>query len=350
MPKFANLDLMRSFAVLLVMASHVMLYTRTTDSSHYSFWFIGLLGVFLFFTHTTLVLMWSLERDPHPLRFYIRRIFRIYPLWIVVLLLSIAIHLPTSPVFAPHFAFYHVGLKEFLENLTLTFHLGAGCQLIGASCSLPIELQMYIVLPFLFFFVRTYPRIWPLLLLDVLAIATSHHLESPLSESLLFCTPLFLPGVIAYVLYRRQRPKLPAWSFTIWLVFLAAAFNTWAAHGKNSFRSGWLLTLLLGLTLPLFRQIAWLPLRRVVHEVARYSYGVYLGHFAAIAIGVHYLQNHGLAIRVVAFLTTIVVLPAAFYHGVEKPMIQVGSWLAKFVEDGPEPPVDELTLSTEPAP
>jgi peptidoglycan/LPS O-acetylase OafA/YrhL len=62
-------------------ASHSLLYTNSPD--HHKLWFIGLLGVSLFFVHTTLVLMWSLERDPHPLRFDVRRAFRIYPLWLV---------------------------------------------------------------------------------------------------------------------------------------------------------------------------------------------------------------------------------------------------------------------------
>jgi len=57
-----NLDLLRSFAVLLVVGFHLAKFfnwqvakLRVTD--------FGVLGVMLFFVHTTLVLMFSLERQ-----------------------------------------------------------------------------------------------------------------------------------------------------------------------------------------------------------------------------------------------------------------------------------------------
>src|SRR5579883_991999 len=85
----ANLDLLRSFAVLLVVAFHLAkLFDwqgtafRITD--------FGLVGVMLFFVHTTLVLMFSLERQRAIsgsalfFLFLIRRCFRIYPLAVLV--------------------------------------------------------------------------------------------------------------------------------------------------------------------------------------------------------------------------------------------------------------------------
>ena len=276
-----NLDLMRSLAVLMVVASHLLLYTGHLNTAHYSFWFLGLLGVFLFFIHTTLVLMWSLDRDPHVLRFYIRRVFRIYPLWLVVLALTLLLKLPTSPVYAPSFKFYHASWLELMENVTLTFNLNKGTKLIGASWSLPVEVQMYIVLPFLYFFMKVNRVLWPLLLLEALLLATSGHTEPPLSQTLLFCAGIFLPGAMAYIQYETVKPRLPAWAFPVWICFLVLTVNTWAVHWKSSFRSGWLFALLVGLTLPLFRQIRWQPLTNAAHLVARYSYGVYLTHFAA---------------------------------------------------------------------
>ena len=81
----ANLDLLRAFAVLLVVGFHLVKFfnwrvatMRVTD--------FGLLGVMFFFVHTTLVLMFSLERQSAGagtslfLPFMVRRCFRIY-LW-----------------------------------------------------------------------------------------------------------------------------------------------------------------------------------------------------------------------------------------------------------------------------
>ena len=58
MKQWANLDFLRSVAVLLVVYAHTLLYCGRLDLIGWA----GLIGVCLFFVHTSLVLMWSLER------------------------------------------------------------------------------------------------------------------------------------------------------------------------------------------------------------------------------------------------------------------------------------------------
>ena len=351
MKELPNLDFMRSIAVLLVVFTHVRTYMHRQIFPSQWIWFLGLIGVFIFFTHTTLVLMWSLERDPHTLRFYLRRIFRLYPLWLVVLALSVAVHLPTSPAYAPQFRYYHANLKELVENALLVFNLGRmGDSLIGASWSLPVEAQMYIVLPFLFFFIRNNRQLLPLLILDVLAMATAHRQSPAITHDLLFCTPLFLPGAMAYLGFKKRKATLPAWTFVLWLVLLISSDNAFGSHFQQSFRSGWIFTLLLGLSLPFFRQLSWRPLLRVSHYIARYSYGLYLCHFAAIAVALHWMAGQNAVMRVLAFFTVLIGLSVLFYHTVEEPMIRVGSRLAKRIEPGPEPRIDQRELSLETVP
>ena len=87
-----NLDFLRSVAVLLVLFDHLFMAAGLAD--RYPFvWSMGHLGVLMFFVHTSLVLMLSLERSEekssgHLFRdFYIRRAFRIYPLSIACVVL-----------------------------------------------------------------------------------------------------------------------------------------------------------------------------------------------------------------------------------------------------------------------
>src|SRR5271156_6213785 len=57
-----NLDFLRSIAVLLVFGTHYY-DIRNDAGAKWSFpWHLGQLGVLIFFVHTSLVLMWSLER------------------------------------------------------------------------------------------------------------------------------------------------------------------------------------------------------------------------------------------------------------------------------------------------
>src|SRR5215470_9199196 len=86
----ANLDVLRSTAVLLVLFEHVMyalmVYAPLPETILKYILPMGRLGVILFFFHTSLVLMMSMKRisgarrSIFVLEFYIRRAFRIYPL------------------------------------------------------------------------------------------------------------------------------------------------------------------------------------------------------------------------------------------------------------------------------
>src|SRR3981081_1365808 len=81
----ANLDFLRSTAVLLVYFTHLYGIYTGRGMKWDLFWHIGQLGVLIFFVHTCLVLMWSLERSGLQgiklfAPFYVRRILRLYPL------------------------------------------------------------------------------------------------------------------------------------------------------------------------------------------------------------------------------------------------------------------------------
>src|SRR5271166_1296778 len=97
----ANLDLLRAIAVLLVLAQHLCkrMYVEQFAGMPTSSW--GLFGVLLFFVHTCLVLMYSMERSGLTgwslvKNFVTRRIFRIYPLSIIAVLTALALHLDSD--------------------------------------------------------------------------------------------------------------------------------------------------------------------------------------------------------------------------------------------------------------
>ena len=342
MRSVTNLDFMRSVAVLLVASAHLLLYTGHVKLDGWS----GITGVCIFFVHTSLVLMWSLERDPHVGRFYVRRAFRIYPLWIVVLLLTILVRLPMSPLYAPAFVFYQPHLKEFIANLLLVFNLSKGANVVGASWSLPLEVQMYLFLPFLFMMARATRLLWPLLLIDGFVMIYAYKTLPSFNSSLLMCAPYFIPGVMAFVLLKRTKlQRLPSWLFAPFLFSLIAI-----DHRFGNFRRSWAFCLILGLALPFFRDMTATPIRVISHYVARYSYGVYLSHIAAVCVAVHVLQTFSMTVRIAAFVVIFCVLPVVFYHVVEEPMIRLGARVAKKIERGEAPRVDETTLELEPAP
>jgi peptidoglycan/LPS O-acetylase OafA/YrhL len=121
---------------------------------------LGLFGVLLFFVHTCLVLMYSMERSNLTgwrlfTSLHIRRILRIYPLSLLTVASALALHL-TSEVNGIHGLSVAPlgGKREIIANFLLIQNLAQVKSIVNVLWSLPYELQMYLLLPSLFLWVR----------------------------------------------------------------------------------------------------------------------------------------------------------------------------------------------------
>lgn len=320
-----NLDLVRSIAVISVAVEHFLLDLGIQYIGPFEVGWMGVLGVVVFFVLTSLVLMWSLERKPHTLDFYIRRVFRIYPLaWAamaVALLLHAPLGGPPSHPFenrAPH-TFYHVG-----QQATLFPTMGESIE--GVMWSLTYEIGMYVLLPLLFFFVQKNFAEWPLVVMWVLAVFCCRNTDT-MNLQFGMGIPFFIPGILSYVGFARWRPSLPGWLLGVFLLALWVVF-----FYKCNYHRLWWFGLIVGCALPLFRQIQWEPLKAVSRIIARYSYGIYLMHPFAYAAGLYLLRGHSRALQFSVSFTLLIVLPVIAYHLLEAPMIRLGSRLANKAE------------------
>src|SRR5947209_14653838 len=93
--QLANLDALRAFAVLVVLVSHLVGMLKFRGVVEFQLERLGHVGVLAFFVHTSLVLMFSLERlsevrERIVQRFYILRALRIYPLAICSVLIMLS--------------------------------------------------------------------------------------------------------------------------------------------------------------------------------------------------------------------------------------------------------------------
>jgi len=318
-----NLDLLRSLAVLSVVLDHVLLAYGITSIGPLHVEWIGLCGVFVFFVHTALVLMWSLERKPHTLDFYIRRIFRIYPLPILACAVALLFHAPVHGTPLHYFQYTAPpGPLSALAAFLLIPNLvpgGSGYLPESVMWSLPYEVEMYVLLPVIFFFVRRNFSLWPLVLFWTFAFVVGKSLFPGDGHNFILCLPLFIPGVIAYVGFSRYRSRLPAWTFPIALL----AAWTLLVIGPR-WRRADVLCLALGLGLPLFHQITAPWLIAASHTIAKYSYG--------IVLGLYLLPHRPIAIQIAVILSSTALLAAAAYHLLEAPMIRIGSRLANRAE------------------
>ncbi len=199
-----NLDLLRAVAVLFVFGAHLILTLtpghHVYDAVHTPWvallYTLGNIGVLLFFVHTSLVLMLSLERTRQPslfVNFYIRRFFRIYPLSIFCILIVLLLRIP----WVPELAFKQPGWRDVMSNLLLVQNLTHANDIISPLWTLPLEVQMYAVLPLIFVLVRWKGSVPMILILWGIAATVAPFYT--LRESL--CT--VLPG------WRTRLPDIP---------------------------------------------------------------------------------------------------------------------------------------------
>jgi len=209
------------------------------------------------------------------------------------------------------------GPLELVSNLFLIQNLTFSSSIIGPLWSLPLEIQMYLLLPFLFLWRKR--SFWVLLVLWVACGLLGHFplaVPSLAWFSLLLFIPNFLPGVMAFTLAERR--VIPSYLWTPFIVGLAAAYSLYPSR-----RFGAELCLLLGIAIPLFQEIKFRPLKFVSNRIATYSYGIYLGHSFCIWLALTRLQSWPL------FVVMIILVPMALYHGLEKPALQYGIRLAE---------------------
>jgi peptidoglycan/LPS O-acetylase OafA/YrhL len=316
-----NLDVLRSVAVVLVIFSHVMpsFFPQIDPAIGVN---VGRLGVLFFFVHTSLVLMESMDRIQNRgeklfSSFYIRRLFRIYPLSIFCILLVLGFHsLPSVVDHSP------ITRKELWSNLLLVQNWTDSRSLIVVLWSLPYEVQMYLVLPVLYLFVHRFSSTIATLALWVISVALA--MEFPLYLGIGFA-PCFIAGILAYKMPKFV--KIPALYWPLFLVALTGSFLAFDPHHK-----GWLTCLVLGVAIPQFSDIREGLIAGISHFIAKYSYGIYILHQPFLVIGHLVLSRMSFVpepLQIALLIGMAVSCSFVLYHAIEHPMIYVGSKLAR---------------------
>ena len=336
-----NLDALRALAITLVVLDHTLLVFGVQRFLGWQTWMMGLFGVYLFFVHTSLVLMWSLERRPNVLDFYVRRAFRIYPLAVVLILMVAFSHAAIGGFFevVPWTA------RSLMVNLALMNEVVKNYPLVyGVTWSLGPEVLMYVLLPALFFYARSVRRVWPLLVLWCLVVLCDHHVFPTYNQgnSFFVLIPDFLAGVMAYVAFMRMRAVAPAWLFLPVILLLFAGYMQ-----AGSIRGDWPVCLAVALLLPRFRQLAPGWFTRTTHRIAEHSYGLYLLHPIGLLLGRHMLPRSPAWVQLAVFLGFTSGTTMLAYRYFERPLILLGARVAaRLAAERPERPAETL----EPAP
>ena len=335
-----NLDLLRAMAVMLVVFDH--LFEGMDNHANFFKW-AGQAGVQAFFVHTALVLMASLERDGAPdragwiRRFYVRRAFRIYPLAWAIITMMIVFKMGGG-LWAD---WQPLSFLQVAANYGLVMDLAGVGQVLPVMWSLPLEMEMYVVLPFCYLVARRkrgdgvallYVAGLALATLFIVGIQPSSRLTGMWRFQVFQFIPCFMMGVIAYWMLRRRMAspwkQLPSWTWILFIladvIGLSRAWFTIQPHWVTRA----LFCAFIGLLIPFVAEAAPSIFTRAANRIATYSYGIYLIHPLALRLGYRGMKGQPLALQLLAASAVLVVGCYVAYHYVEKPGIKLGQRLA----------------------
>ena len=304
---------------------------------------IGHLGVAIFFVHTSLVLMASLARLegaglPFGLlasRFYVRRAFRIYPLAIAVIVLVGLLNLPDT---AGHLSNPRPSVvpttREWIANLALVQNQFRDVRLmISVLWTLPVELQMYLLLPFLYLVARRGPTAAAAALavsVPLGVLPTIDAIPGAWRLQAIRFAPCFVSGVLAYALCSEgaARRRWTAGVAILASIGLLAIF----ALVRPSFDYAtrwWAMAVPLALLLPRLPDLPESRLTRAAASIARYSYGIYLLHVPLLILCFERMPGLPLWLRWAGFAAALAGMCWLSYRYIEAPGIALGVRLAQ---------------------
>lgn len=337
----ANLDFLRASAVLCVYFAHFFELRGVSKIEDF-----GRFGVVIFFVHTSFVLMQSLQKLEQKatdkavlvIGFWIRRMFRIYPLAILAVVVVVSFHVPQWPT-----ASYRWGGRGLLlENLLLVPNTSV---LLSPMWTLPIEVQMYVLLPLIYLTVK---RRW-IYLTSILwtccfgVACLAHHWMPPFTAGgpllsgirghlyLYIFSPCFVAGILSFGLTatRKHGARLPGWVWPLGVALIVASFHILSIISQ---REGPLLdaplALAIGVLYANVQEFHWSALEPFFYWIAEYSYGIYLSHIVIFWIALKVMAHDPLLMRGAFLIAASIGVPAILYPALERPLIDLGHRLA----------------------
>jgi len=330
-----NLDVLRAFAVLTVAGAHLFVYCGNSPRFAVFNDKFGIGGVLFFFVHTSLVLFLSMERTNavHLTRgFYIRRAFRIYPLcWACIILVLL-----TGLTDVAHEKIVQMGWRGILVNLALVQNAIRFPNIEMPLWSLPWEVQMYLFLPAFYLFMKKYDRAFVPLAMWFVATALAITFTTPYfprAFHFVVFPPMFIGGMIAFRLRRVVQMRIPSflWPPAILGLMLARCMmlQGYSIELTHNAAVNAVTCLLLGLGIPLFREVRARWVTYSAEQIAKYSYGIYLLHIPSLALVFGHFPALPLLLKIVAFIVITGAASVISYHLLEHPLIQLGRSVAK---------------------
>jgi len=348
--RFAFLDALRGIAALAVVITHILEEVSPEFHSIRGTYFdLGSCAVTVFFLCSGFIIPVSLERVGSIRKFWIRRIFRLYPLyWIsVMLVVLVFILLPEKSLTS----FNQHPVATTLAHLTMFQILFGMPNIVAPYWTLFFEMIFYIIVTFLFITggsKSTKPVVVGLLLgtifVEIIMPLFFHQIFAP---ALIGVFLMMFNGTLLYRVYTKEVTVSSA--AVIRLLSMITLFGITvvrSAVGLDSIfymGTGWITGYIIFIAVFLIRAHQF---PRPLLYLGQISYSLYLLH-PVILLAVP--QSNSIALTITYWLMIMLVISALTYRWLEQPMMRVGKRLSRdpihAVVPG-APPKDEQVAST----
>lgn len=298
--KFENLDSIRTIAFLSTFMAHAF-YTESEivkNSSSFSFAIqfqeIFSFGVPIFFVLSGFLISYLMLKEQEEVgrfslkNFYMRRILRIWPVYLLVLLIGFVIfpivrdvilHEPYAETANPIYYLLFLSNFDQIANTSLPFGVG-----LGPTWSVSIEEQFYLIWPLFLLVFRRKKFIWAIALVLLFSISSTLIFGLSNKHTVYCMTYLSIGGLFAYFSYYHQDLVRKATFLSGWVFLLIVAVLFWFMHLSSIGQGGFYIIIMIALvigyliTYQCFSGRAQLKKIPFLESIGKYTYGLYLYH------------------------------------------------------------------------
>lgn len=313
-----NFDILRLALAILVFFYHWNILTQQNISNQ--LFHFGGVAVDIFFIVSGFLIFWSFDNDQNKKNFYMKRFFRIFPIYGFLIFLQTSFFIVYS-----NGSFVQIG-KYFIVNLFFLNFLSPSVEntlmhlqvnaINGSLWTLKNEVIFYALVPFIFFAYKKLGKVF-FILLYCLSVVYMFVVDYLSLSKLLVQFPsqlrLFLVGILFYIMFNKMNQKniypLVLLSFIAIFLFIESKAFIFTLY-----------PLFLGFI------VIWLVFYvKYIKINFDFSYSLYILHFPVIQLSLYFGINPSNPIASFIFLFCIILILSYLSEKfIEKRFIQIG--------------------------
>lgn len=314
-----NFDILRLILAILVFFAHWNILTSQKLSN--PVFHLSGFGVDMFFIVSGFLIFWSFDADQNKKHFYIKRFFRIFPLYAFLIVLQTLFFIGFSDGNTFEIIKYFVVNILFLNFLAPS--VGGALSglevdaINGSLWTLKNEVLFYALVPFIFMFYKKW-GVYFLLILYILSVLYMFGVDEKLLVQFPAQLRLFVVGIVLYVLFDRITSKnIYILLFTSFVLFFLFRDFTYFKYSLYPICIGiWVIYL-----------VYFMKHMKINFD---FSYSFYILHFPVIQLALYFGINP--TNPIISFVVLFVVILILSYFSeiyIEKKFVKIGKEIIK---------------------